>query len=75
MTTAQAKALIETDPSFIYSKRFNYDIQELLRRYPEGCPNRIIAAVLLVTEDDVEMRYRQIVAKLRSTMGAGEEGD
>lgn len=69
MTTQQAKTLIESDPDFIYSKRFNYSLDELLKRHPDGCPNRIIASVLMVTEDDVEEWYRRIVVKLRDAMG------
>jgi hypothetical protein len=71
MTTAQAKALIESDPDFIYSKRFNYSLKELQLRYPDGCPDRIIAAVLMITEDDVEAVYQKIVLKLRNCMGLG----
>lgn len=72
MTTQQAKLLIETDDDFVYSKRHNYSLAELRRRHPEGCPDRVIAAVLLVTEDDVEARYQVIVTKLRAHMRAGE---
>jgi hypothetical protein len=69
MTTAQAKILIESDPDFVYSKRDNYSLSEMLKRYKEGCPDRVIAAVLLITEDDVQARYDAIVAKLRKAMG------
>jgi hypothetical protein len=72
MTTAQAKLAIEADPDFIYSKRFNYSLVELKRRYPEGCPDRIVAAVLMITEDDVEAIYKRIVLKLRESMGVSD---
>jgi hypothetical protein len=71
VTTSQAKQLIESDPDFIYSKRFNYSLAELQKRYPDGCPDRIIAAVLMITEDDVEAIYQKIVVKLRNAMGVG----
>lgn len=69
MTTQQAKLLIESDPDFIYSKRFNYSLDELVKRHPDGCPNRVIASVLMVTEDDVDEWYQRIVLKLRAVMG------
>lgn len=72
MTTPQVKALIEGDPDFIYSKRFDFSLKRLLERHPDGSPDRIVAAVLMITEDDVEARYRQVVAKLRRLMGVGD---
>lgn len=72
MTTDQAKVLIKSDPDFIYSKRFNYSLAELKRRHPDECPERIIAAVLMITEDDVREHYDRVVAKLRKRMAAGD---
>lgn len=69
MTPEEAKQLIAEDAEFIYSKRFNYSLTELLKRYPDGCPDRIIAAVLMITEEDVEDMYQRIVEKLRAKMG------
>lgn len=68
MTTLQAKALLENDPDFLYSKRYNYSLAELKRRHPEGCPDRMVAAVLLITEDDVAERYARIVQDLREEL-------
>ena len=69
MTSAQAKMLIETDPDFIYSKRFGYSLAELEKRYPEGAPTRIIAAVFMISEDEVRIRYQQVIGKLRRHIG------
>ena len=68
MTSDQARHLIKTDGDFIYSKRFNYSLRELKRRHPEECPDRIIAAVLMITEDDVKELYERVVAKLQRLM-------
>jgi hypothetical protein len=73
VTTAEARSLIVNDESFIYSKRFNYDLKELEERYPDGCPDRVTAAVLMITEDDVESHYQRIVRILRNTMGVRDE--
>jgi len=65
----QKKAeLVRTDPDFIAIKRFNYDLDDLLERYPDGVPDHIIAAALLITEAQVQEMYDGIVLKLRETM-------
>lgn len=70
MTTDQARHLILTDETFVYTKRFEYNIHKLKERYPDEAPVRVIAAVLMITEDDVEAEYERIVRKLRQHMGA-----
>lgn len=72
MTTDQARQLIHNDDKFIYSKRFEYNLDKLTERYPEESPNRVIAAVLMITEDDVESEYERVARKLRTLMGVGE---
>jgi helix-turn-helix protein len=69
MNTAQAKQLIEEKEDFVYSKRFEYSLKKVMERYPDGCPDRIIAAVLLITEDEVQEIYETVVNKLRIGMG------
>lgn len=68
MTTEEAKAKLETDSDFIALKRFDYSLENLVERYPEGCNDRIIAQALLITEDDVEDMYLHIVEKLRNVL-------
>jgi hypothetical protein len=70
MTAAQAKALLDQDPDFVVAKRHDYSLAKLIERYPDGCPDRLIAAVLLMTEDDVAERRAQIIATLRQAVGA-----
>lgn len=69
MTGAEAKHLLETDPNFIYSKRFDYSLEKLLERYPEGAPLRVIAQVMMMTEDDLEEMEQQIIEKVRQNLG------
>lgn len=69
MTAAEAKTMIETDEDFVFLKRYDYSLAKLLERYPDGCPDRIIAAALMVTEDDVAQMWDRIVEKLRNAMG------
>ncbi|NDC25889.1 MAG: hypothetical protein EB078_08575 [Proteobacteria bacterium] len=67
------KKRLENDPDFIAIKRFDYSLKKLLIRYPEGCPDRIIANALLITEEDVEDLYSSTVLKLRKMMGTEDE--
>lgn len=66
---ADNKKRLELEPDFIALKRFEYSLQKLLQRYPDGCPDRIIANALLVAEEDVEEMYSSTVMKLRKLMG------
>ena len=70
MTTEQARQMLYEDPDFIALKRYDYSLTKLMERYPDGCPDRIIASALMITEDDVEALHQEIVRKLRKAMGA-----
>lgn len=61
----EIKDLIESDPDFINIKRFDYSLSNLLKRYPEGVPDRIIAAALQMTEDEIQSLYTTVLDKLR----------
>ena len=71
MKGTEARLKIVHDPSFVYLKRFDFNLDKLMDRYPEGVPNRIIADALMITEDDVEEIYVRIVEKLREIMKVG----
>jgi hypothetical protein len=63
---------LRTEPDFIGMKRFDYSLAKLLERYPEGCPDKIIAQALLVSEPEVEEMYQKAIARLRIIMGVTE---
>jgi len=69
MTTAEVQKMLQEDESYVYMKRFDFSIEKLEARYPDGCPDHVIAQALMITEDDVERMYQSIVAKLRTAMG------
>lgn len=69
MTTDQARKMLHEDPDFIALKRYDYSLKKLMERYPDGCPDRVIASALMITEDDVENMHQEIVLKLRAAMG------
>jgi hypothetical protein len=69
MTVADdVRTRIDTDPDYIFSRRFNYSLAEFQERYPEGAPNKLIAQALAISEEEVEDLYEQVIAKLRSAM-------
>ena len=68
MTSNEAKQLIETEPDFVYMKRFDYSLNKLMDRYPEGAPTKIIAQAMMMTEDEVEELYELVIVKMRQAL-------
>lgn len=69
MTPDQIQSKLENDPDFVCLKRFGYSLHAVLERYPEGCPDRIIAQALAIPEESLPELYAQVVEKLRLAMG------
>ena len=64
------KNKIETLPDFIYSKRFDNSIEKFLERYPNGdAPTRVIAQCLLISEEEVNEIYNNVISKLKKSFG------
>lgn len=70
MTTEEAIARLHIDPDFICIKRFDYSLDVLLRRFPEGAPDKTIALALMITPEDVDRLYNLIIEKLKAAMNA-----
>lgn len=68
MTLEEIQELIRKDKDFIYSKRFDFSIDKLLERYPDGAPSKVIAQVLLITEEEVESLTQGAIESLRKKM-------
>jgi DNA-binding NarL/FixJ family response regulator len=69
LTTSEARLKAKQDPDFINLKRFDYSIEKLLERYPEGAPNKLIAQGLMLSEDEVDTIFNNIILKLRHSIG------
>lgn len=69
LTSEEVRRRLEEEPDFVHLRRFDYSLDKVVERYPEGCPTRLIAQALLLTEDDVEILYSRLVIKLRASMG------
>jgi hypothetical protein len=72
MTTTEAQRLVHEDEDFVHLRRFEFSLEKVTARYDDagGAPDHVIAAGLMITEDDVQVRYEEIVARLRMLMGA-----
>ena len=68
MSPQELRRKIEEDPEFIAIKRFDFLLSNARARYPDGCPDRIVAQALNMSEEDAVDLYRQIVEKLRLQM-------
>jgi hypothetical protein len=63
------KQMIENDPDFVNLKRFDFSIEKVLDRYPDGVPMRLITQGLMMTEEEVNKTTEKILQKLRDAMG------
>lgn len=68
MLIAEVKRKLHNDPDFVFSKRCGFSLTRMIERHPDGCSDRIIAASLLITEEEVEVLYQNAIEKLRVVM-------
>jgi hypothetical protein len=68
MTPEEIHQRLQNDPDFVYAKRYGYSLKRLMERYTDGCPDQVIAQVLLISEEEVEQVYGDAVTRLRNTM-------
>lgn len=61
-------SLLENDPNFIAIKRYNYSIDSLLERYPDGAPDHVIANALMIDKNEVQDIYVNIVSKIKAAI-------
>jgi hypothetical protein len=59
---------VETDPDFVALSRYGYSLDRVVESHPEGCPDRMIAAALMISEVELESIYANIVQKLRDNL-------
>ena len=68
MTTEEALFRINNDPEFVYLKRMDYSLTRAIERFPEGAPDRTVASALMITVEDVNRIYHDIVMRLRAKL-------
>jgi hypothetical protein len=67
-TTTDAQRRLDEEPDFVNLKRFGYSLEATVTHFPDGAPDKVIAAALLITEDDVQALWAAIAEKLRVAM-------
>lgn len=73
MTSDEAREKIRTDPDFIYIPRFDFSLEKMVLRYPDGVPEKLIAQALMMTEDELRLTFESAVKKLRASVGVDDE--
>lgn len=66
MTSEEALRRINEDPDFICVKRYGYSLKELLEKFPEGTPDKLIARALLIPEEQFGEVWEDLLNRLRS---------
>lgn len=59
---------VNNNPDFIALSSFEYSLDKLLNKYPDGVPMKVIARALAMTEEQVEALYKRAIDKLRVGM-------
>lgn len=75
MKTKEILRLINEDPNFVHLKRFDYSLEKVLDRFPDGVPNRMISAALMISEEEVEEISKSAILKIRAALGVEVEDD
>jgi hypothetical protein len=65
----QLRTRIHTDPGFVHAQRFGNSLAQVEERYPDGCPDNVIAKMLMISEAEVRVVRDGIVLKMRALMG------
>lgn len=61
--------MLEDDDDWIAIKRVDYSLAKLLKKYPDGVPENIVASALMLSPDEVEKLHQETVEELRELMG------
>lgn len=69
LTREQTSDKLENDDDFILSIKYNNSLKKAIDENPEGCDNDKIAKFLNITEEEVEVIYKEAIRKLQKLMG------
>jgi len=64
---------VREEPDFVNLRKHGYSLEAVCKAYPSGVPSAIRARALMMTEEEAEDLYQQVVVKLRSNMIVTEE--
>lgn len=66
--TEEVKWKILSEPDFVNLKRYDYSVEKVLERFPDGAPVKLIAQGLMMTEPEVEELLQSVIQKLRASL-------
>ena len=61
----ELKKRIQNDPNFVNDPRFNNSLEQVLAKYPEGVSAFQKSKMLMLTKEEMEEIYQNIIEKLR----------
>ena len=64
----EIKKLIAEDPDYVNMASVRYNLEELLKKYPEGCPDNIICAALGVHRTELPALLEKALRKLKQEL-------
>lgn len=71
MESGDPKMRLSKEEDFIALKRFDYSLDKVRERYPDGAPAHVRAGALMISIDEEKEMYLALVEKLRVLMNAG----
>ena len=66
MKIDEIKRRVAEEADFVNCKRFNYSLDRLVEKYPDGAPSYVIAQALAMTEPEVEELYQKAILQIRT---------
>lgn len=75
MKTKEVQRLISEDPDWVNLKRFDYSLEKVLDRFPDGAPTHTIAAALMISEEEVDEIAKTAIIKIRQALGVEVEDE
>lgn len=59
---------LENDTDFIWSKKYNHNLNEFLEAHSDGVTDKTISKLLKMTPDELDVQFQQILSKLKNEM-------
>lgn len=64
---------VNDEEDYIRCKKFSNSLNKFVANFPDGVDNSVIARILMIPEDQIEVIYNEAVLKLRAEMVQKDE--
>ena len=68
ITVEEAQRLVEEKDDYVNIRRFKKSLKVILRRYPDGTPDHIIAQALSRTEEEITKMYDGLIVRFKQAI-------